>query len=39
METHTEPNPRFKEFIERFDNLGNAIGFSLPDNEFLFEYD
>jgi hypothetical protein len=34
-----EPNPRFAEFVERFDSSGIAIGFSLPNNDFLFEYD
>jgi hypothetical protein len=39
MEGRSLPNPRWNEFIEEYDSEGKAIGFKLPDNDFLFKYD
>lgn len=39
MEDIGKPDPRWDEFIEEFDTNGKLIGFKLPNNSFLFEYD
>ena len=39
MEKDRQPDPRFSEFTEILDQDGKAIGFKIPDNDFLFEFD
>ena len=34
-----KPDPRFDAFEEVFDSNGIAIGFTLPNNSFVFRYD
>ena len=39
MDKETQPDPRFAEFQEKLDEDGKAIGFIVPNCEFLFKYD
>ena len=39
MDKKREPDPRFQQFIEALSEDGKVIGFTLPDNPFLFKYD
>lgn len=34
-----KPDPRFQNFEEVFNSDGIAIGFTLPENTFVFRYD
>lgn len=39
MDFDDKPDPRFESFEEVFDSNGIAIGFTLPNNSFVFRYD
>ena len=39
MQKKRQPDPRFNQFTEVLDEDGKAIGFKLPNNEFVFKFD